>query len=232
MSNPEAGFDAFATSYDQDLARGLALSGESKDFFAAGRLARTAERLTALGVTPVEVLDFGCGTGSATPHLAASFPGARLTGVDTSEASLELARGAYPRGEVRFLSPEELPTSTRFDLVYTNGVFHHIPPAGRAEALAWIARHLAPGGVLALWENNPANPGTRLVMRRIPFDRDAVMLWPREARQRARAAGLAPLGTDFLFFFPNTLRLLRPLERHLLKLPLGAQYGLFARHRP
>jgi hypothetical protein len=35
--------------------------------------------------------------------------------------------------------------------------------------------------------------------------------------------------TDFLFFFPRQLQALRPLERRLVSLPLGAQYLVLAR---
>ena len=48
-------------------------------------------------------------------------------------------------------------------------------------ALRCIRRLLRPNGIFALWENNPWNPGTRLVMRRIPFDRDASLLTPASA---------------------------------------------------
>src|SRR5437870_1900508 len=55
-----------------------------------------------------------------------------------------------------------------FDLCYCNGVFHHIPPHERLGAARLIFRSLARGGHFALFENNPLNPGTRMVMRRIP----------------------------------------------------------------
>ncbi len=81
---------------------------------------------------------------------------------------------------------------------------------------------------MALFENNPWNPGTRLVMSRIPFDRDAVLVRPGEARRLLEAAGLEPRFTGFYFYFPRWLGALRPIERRLVRLPLGAQYGVFA----
>src|SRR6059036_11455 len=42
---------------------------------------------------------------------------------------------------------------------------------------------------ISFWENNPWNPGTRLVMSRIPFDRDAVPLSPPEVRRLVLTAG-------------------------------------------
>ena len=66
-------------------------------------------------------------------------------------------------------------------------------------------------------------------MRRIPFDRDAVPLSPRRARGLLAAAGFDGLRIRSLFYFPHALRLLRPLERSLARLPLGAQYWVLAR---
>ena len=118
------------------------------------------------------------------------------------------------------------------DLVFCNGVFHHIPPLDRLDAMQFIYASLRGGGLFALWENNPWNPGTRYVMNRIPFDRDAITLSPLTGRQLVRKAGFEILQTDFCFYFPRLLRPLRPLERLLVKLPLGAQYLVLGRKPP
>ena len=76
----------------------------------------------------------------------------------------------------RFLLFDHYQPKEEIDLAFCNGVFHHIPPEQRARAIAYVYRCLRPGGLFALWENNPWNPGTRLVMSRIPFDRDALPL--------------------------------------------------------
>ena len=88
---------------------------------------------------------------------------------------------------------------------------------------------LRPGGLFALWENNPWNPGTRWVMSRIPFDRDAITIPPPEGRRMLTAAGFAIEETAYLFIFPRALKWFRPLERRLTRLPLGAQYLTLAR---
>ena len=66
-------------------------------------------------------------------------------------------------------------------------------------------------------------------MSRVPFDRDAVMLFPHEARRLLRQAGLDIVLTDSLFIFPASLAGLRPLEPRLCKLPIGGQYLVLAR---
>jgi len=69
------------------------------------------------------------------------------------------------------------------------------------------------------------NPGARLVMRRIPFDRDARMISAARARRLLRAAGFGALQpARFLFFFPRQLARLRFAEPWLSRVPLGAQY--------
>lgn len=78
----------------------------------------------------------------------------------------------------------------------------------------------------SLWEGNLWNPGTRYVMRRIPFARDAVMLSYSEARQLLIPAGFHIVRVDF--FFPRWLRVLRPLERILRGVPLDAPYQILA----
>ena len=220
-------FDRFADDYDSALGRGLAVSGEDKEYFAEGRVRWLAQHVGPLG-PGTRILDFGCGTGTAAPFLARSFDAATIVGMDVSEGSLAVARRAH--GDVaRFVTLDSLPVEAPFDLVYCNGVFHHIPPAGRDAVCRSIFAAIRPGGWFSLWENNPYNPGTRWVMSRIEFDRDAVLLSPRETRAMANAAGFAVVRTDFLFVFPKLLAALRALEGPLSRLPLGGQYQVLLR---
>lgn len=224
-----SGFDAYAEAYDADLARGLALSGEDKRYFARGRVAWLAARLRELGAAPRSVLDFGCGIGTAAPLLVEMLDAGAVVGVDQSEESLALARRTIASERVEFVSLAVFRPAASFDLVFTNGVFHHVPVEERSGALALVHRALRPGGLFALWENNAWNPGTRWVMRRIPFDRDAVPLSPPGARRLVRGGGFEVLRTDFLFVFPRILRVLRRFEPALASLPLGAQYLVLCR---
>jgi hypothetical protein len=61
-------------------------------------------------------------------------------------------------------------------------------------------------------------------MSKIPFDRDAIMLSARHARDLCRRNGFRVLRTDYLFIFPAALRVLRPLEEIARRAPFGAQY--------
>ena len=233
MSDPGADaaqvFDAAAAEYEAQLGRGLALSGEGRDYFARGRVDWVARRLAQLGARAGRVLDFGCGDGAALPLLLA-LPGATAAvGVDVSRESLALARRASAGLPAELVPLDEFRPAGDISLAYCNGVFHHIPLAERATAARAVFEALQPGGLFAFWENNPWNPGTRWVMSRVPFDADAITLSPPVARRLLRGAGFEVLRTDFLFVFPHSLRALRVLEPALSPLPLGGQYLVLCR---
>lgn len=222
-------FDQFAGGYDSALAEGLRASGESKDYFARGRVEWLARLLADLHHIPAKILDFGCGTGSSTSWLL-GLPGAEtLMGVEVSPESIKVARRDHGSTRANFCLVSQCPAEPNFDLAFCNGVFHHIPPAERPAAARYVYESLRPGGLFAFWENNPWNPGTRYVMSRISFDRNALMLSHREGQRLLRAAGFQTVRTDFLFIFPRFLKFLRPLECMASKLPLGGQYLVLAR---
>jgi SAM-dependent methyltransferase len=225
----KAEFDDYAGDYDNALNQGLSLSGEPKEYFARERVRWLAARLSDLGVQPSHVLDYGCGTGGTSLELLEQLHARMVVGVDASRESLDVARKVHATPRLQFKNMSDLEPSGQFEVVYCNGVFHHVEPEQRLDALGYVHRSLSEGGYFGLWENNPWNPGTRLVMRRIPFDRDAKLLSPPGARRLLVRAGFEVLRTDFLFFFPRLLSALRPLERKLTSLPVGAQYMILCR---
>jgi SAM-dependent methyltransferase len=222
-----APFDAYAHDYDHALNQGLAVSGESRDFFLHGRVAWLKRRLNELRAHAHRVLDYGCGTGTSVGELQTLLGVTDVVGVDLSSKEIAVARRDVPLGRF-FVIQEFVPSGDR-DLVYCNGVFHHVPIAERPAAIRYVFEALRPGGLFALWENNPWNPGTRYVMSRIPFDHDAITLSAPETRGLMQAAGFEIVNTDFLFVFPRILRPLRALEPRLARFPLGAQYMVLGR---
>jgi trans-aconitate methyltransferase len=225
----KAAFDEYAGCYDTALNEGLSLSGEPKDYFAKARVRWLAGRLHEHGVAPQQVLDFGCGTGGTCPELLHGLNASLVVGVDPSLESIVTARRTHTAARLQFEEMRALRPSGQFQLAYCNGVFHHIESDQRADALSYLHRSLSAGGYFGFWENNPWNPGTRLVMRRIPFDRDAQLLSPPAARTLLARAGFEIVSTDFLFVFPRALAALRPLEARLARVPAGAQYMVLSR---
>jgi SAM-dependent methyltransferase len=225
--NPE--FDEFAEDYDKALEKGIAVSGEHKEYFAQGRVNWLGRCLATQGFTPARILDFGCGTGTGTPFLLGLRGSQHLTGVEVSEKSLTVAQRLHGSERAHFRTCAAYQPAAQIDLAFCNGVFHHIPRAERPGAVRYLFESLRPGGLFALWENNPWNPGTRYIMSRIPFDRDAITLSAPETCSLLRTAGFEIIRTDFLFIFPRSLSWFRTLESALSKLPLGAQYQVLVR---
>ncbi len=221
---PEELFDR-AAEYEAMLNQGIGLSGENQEFFISGRI---QDMRSQVAPGPRRILDFGCGTGKACAKLADVFPEAQIVGADLSEDALRHAKTNFGSNRVMFENISDLAQLERFDLCYINGVFHHILPGERQQTLVMIRELLKPGAHLALFENNPWNPGTRMVTRRIPFERDAIPLSFLEARSRIKAAGFHVYGTRFLFYMPKVLAPLRFIEPLLVNVPLGAQYCVLA----
>lgn len=223
-----AEFDGYAASYEATLSAALAVSGEDMEYFARGRIGFLKRCLSEMPAARLRsILDFGCGVGAAIPLLRDELAPDRIVGIDLSAECLEVARRHGTRGAEFILTSDYTPRQD-IDLVFCNGVFHHIAPAVRHEALQLIARSLRPGGVFSFWENNPWNPGARYVMARCEFDRDAIVVSAREATTMIRAAGLHVLAVRFLFIFPRLLKRFRWSEPYLSRLPLGAQYQVLS----
>ncbi len=222
-------FDQYAAEYDSALGQGLRVSGENKDYFARRRIEWLRDRLSKDLARVRHVMDYGCGTGSSSPLLVDILGAKAVIGADASVKSLEIATQNHGSEHTQFIRFDQYQPDGRFDLVYANGVFHHIPLSERAGAVSYIYRSLRPGGLFAFWENNPWNPGTRLVMSRISFDRDAITIAAPRARALLQSGGFEILRTDFLFIFPNVLRWLRWIEPFCAGIPAGAQYQVLCR---
>ena len=222
-------FDQYAGEYDEMLEQGLAVSGEGKEFFAQRRIDWLKACMGQLRVAPRRIMDYGCGTGIAAPLLLDRFDAESVIGVDPSSRLIERANRDYGSPRTKFEEVLRYVPQEAMELVYCNGVFHHIPMSEREIAARYIWRSLQPDGYLAFWENNPWNPGTRYVMSRTPFDRDAVTLRAAEACLLLQSEGFHVMRTDYLFVFPRSLSVFRWMEPHLSPFPFGAQYLVLAR---
>ncbi|MGH9823701.1 MAG: class I SAM-dependent methyltransferase, partial [Blastocatellia bacterium] len=166
-------FDAYASNYDDAINSGLSVSGENREYFARMRVEWLARSLKRLGEKPATAIDFGCGVGSAAPFLLDCLGLESYWGIDTSAESIVVARESSSDARACFYEFHDFKSDGTADLVFCNGVFHHIPVSERPGAVDYILSSLKPGGLFAFWDNNPWNPGTQYVMSRIPFDRDA-----------------------------------------------------------
>jgi len=103
------------------------------------------------------VLEAGCGTGRESMYLASN--GARLTAIDITERSLNVAKQEAARFDfrhnIRFMKASVLDMpfgSGTFDIVLSSGVIHHTAEPERA--FSELTRVLTPGGYLILFVYN------------------------------------------------------------------------------
>jgi len=223
-------FDHLADNYEQSISPWVRITGENIEFYAQSRIKWVAKQLKEMGLHPQMIMDFGCGVGLAIPFLLEEFGSdAKIIGVDVSSDSLEIARSKYASRSINFQSLDNYTPNQSVDLVYCNGVFHHIPFNERDGAVNYVRDSLRPSGLFALWENNPWNLFTRYNMAHAGIDRNAVPINAPYATRLVTANGFKLLKMRYFFIFPAFLRFLRLLEPLVSQLPMGAQYVIFSR---
>src|SRR5262249_50991938 len=152
-----------------------------------------------------------------------------LTGVDVAEEALKIAKRDNPAVNYVRYDGLRLPfNDAAFDCVLAICVTHHVPPAQWPAFYKELARVLKPGGLLCVFEHNPWNPATRMVVNRCEFDRDAVLLTHGRVGKLCKSAGLRVLDKKFILCFPWRGTGFRRVERILAPLPFGAQYYVTA----
>ncbi|TGD95496.1 trans-aconitate 2-methyltransferase [Methylobacterium nonmethylotrophicum] len=131
--------------------------------FADERTRPAADLLARVPLaTAAQVVDLGCGPGNSTALLAARFPSAAITGLDSSPAMLAQARRTLPglsfvEADLAAWAPD-----APQDLIFANAVLHWLPD--HARLLPRLAGFLAPGGCLAVqMPDNLDEPSHRLM---------------------------------------------------------------------
>ncbi len=124
------------------------------------------------------------------------------------------------------VSPTDIPfADDSFDAIICACVYHHIEPDIRERHMAEIKRVLRPGGLFFIFEHNPRNVITQLIVRRCPLDAETNLLGSGEARSLMRRGGFADVATRYYLFLPEFLyRMFRWTERVLSHTTLGGQY--------
>jgi trans-aconitate 2-methyltransferase len=97
---------------------------------------------------PKRVVDIGCGPGNSTELLAARWPDADVTGIDTSPDMLAKARARLPGIRFSHADAADWVPDAPADVIFANAVFQWLPE--HSAVLSRLMDHLAPGGVLAV----------------------------------------------------------------------------------
>ena len=115
----------------------------------SGRLIERAYHERVLATLPPrsEILDLGCGAGDPVARFYVE-AGHRVTGVDVSQAMLELCRRRFPdhdwlRHDMRTLNLKKC-----FGAIIAWDSFFHLPPDGQRAMFPVFAQHAAPGAAL------------------------------------------------------------------------------------
>ncbi|MDO8592381.1 MAG: class I SAM-dependent methyltransferase [bacterium] len=95
-------------------------------------------------------LDLGCGTGVFSP-----FFGKDYAGVDISEAYINYARRRYNKTFKAMDARRLAFPGQSFDIVWVNGVLHHLDDASVRQILKEIKRVLKTGGRVIIMEDTP-----------------------------------------------------------------------------
>jgi ubiquinone/menaquinone biosynthesis C-methylase UbiE len=222
----ESEFDQYADDYGSVLSSAVRISGESGDYFNWYKVDELARNENVRD--PFHILDFGCGDGNTELHFVNYFPESKISGIDTSAKSIEVA-GQRGIKNVEYkdydgvIFPFENDT---FDIVFTSMVFHHIPPDQHLNNLLEIFRVLKPGGRFYLFEHNPRNIATRMIVEKCVFDKDAILISSKALAAKLQMANFENIETNYTLFFPRNaiFKLFHRLEGRLKRVPFGAQY--------
>ena len=114
---------------------------------------------------PARVVDLGCGPGNSTELLVARYPGARVTGIDNSEAMLQSARERLPGVDFAWGDIATWVPATAPGLIYANAALQWV--AGHETLIPRLFESLAPGGVLAIQMPDNRQEPTHRLMREV-----------------------------------------------------------------
>jgi tRNA (cmo5U34)-methyltransferase len=138
------------------------------------------------------MLELGVGTGETARRVLDLHPGARLTGVDASEAMLGRARERLPDADLHVGRLEDPLPDGPFDLVLSALAVHHLNGAGKRDLFQRVHQVVAPGGRFVLGDVVvPDDPNDVQIeidwVVDLPDRLDDQLEWLRAAGFRAKA---------------------------------------------
>jgi len=107
------------------------------------------------------ILELGCFTGFRLDRLRATYPQARLIGVDASEQAIAQGRSLYPHLELHQGTLADCPIRDTFDVVIVHFVLHWVDRSTLLRSIAQIDERVSDGGYLILGDFLPGSPVRR-----------------------------------------------------------------------
>jgi 2-polyprenyl-3-methyl-5-hydroxy-6-metoxy-1,4-benzoquinol methylase len=221
MTHP---FDIFHKNYNNHVNSVLRITGYDTGHLTRAKLKKLQQLFPDLVSRNFNLLDFGCGIGNLYESVKKFFPKASYTGVDKSEESILQAKSRFSDNSNFHPLHSKSWKQIQYDLIFSAGVFHHIPHDQHKNILKELSARLKPDGKLVIWEHNPLNPFTKKIVRDCLFDRDAILIFPFLMKKALLEAQFSDIRIIYTTFFPKTLSYLNVLDPLLGWLPLGGQY--------
>lgn len=169
--------------------------------FADERTRPAADLLARVPLqAPATAVDLGCGPGNSTELLARRWPGARLTGVDSSASMLARAGRDHPDWTWELADIAQWAPKAPVDLIFANAALHWVPD--HAALFPRLFGHVAKGGALAVQMPRNFDAPSHALMREVAAD----ARW----RDRLSAAARHPVAEPARYY-----DLLAPLARRI-----------------
>lgn len=111
------------------------------------------------------VVDIGCGPGNSTELLAQRFPGATVSGLDSSADMIAAARKRLPQLQFDVAEIDRWADEGPFDVIFANAVLQWVPD--HTTLLPALAGKLAEGGSLAIQMPDNLNEPSHRLMREV-----------------------------------------------------------------
>lgn len=108
-------------------------------------------------------VDIGCGPGNSTEVLAARFPGAAVSGLDSSADMIAAAKKRLPQFSFDIAGVEDWADPGPYDVILANAVMQWVPDHTRV--FPQLVAKLAPGGSLAVQMPNNLDEPAHILMR-------------------------------------------------------------------
>lgn len=150
---------------------------------------------------PRRVIDLGCGPGNSTAVLAARWPKAEITGLDSSREMIARARENFPKMEWIVGDIETWQTDEPFDVVFSNAALQWLP--GHREVLPYLFGQVAQGGVLAVQVPGDPQVMPHQLMRELAASRE----WRDHFPSTVRDWSVETPGVYYDILTPHALRL-------------------------
>ncbi len=233
MNNKKiAEFDQYARDYMKELSHPLRDLVDPEGHYFIELKSKIIERVVANDFNnrkTLRMVDVGTGLGLFEKFLKPNYTS--IIGVDLSFEMLRVAQtiNAFDSPQSAYVHGNacEMPLPDDYaDLIFMSCVLHHLEIDEFDATLQELTRICSPNGRIIIFEHNPYNPFTQLVVKTTPLDKNARLVSYKTLEKRAARAGIKILEREFFLYGTRTIdRFVNRVLPGWRKLPFGGQYA-------